>query len=284
LQIRANRRAANSDFNGTLADLKALDLLAHHHARTPTLNERNCAITSGVTVAATLYMYTSYLKFTPDQYKTLVAAVDEPLPLTILAEPVDVFSRWYVLDILQWIATGKVEVLQAALGPSPTFRALVAVDRDQVDWDSIFKNVNAFFDDETTAIKSGKSAQITLALDRFRARIDAAQANVQRDGATLSKKPTESREQYTARVADRILLLFKDQYFLDKAGYTNSAELSDWAAVYYAASRFRAQSGRFATQWSDLVPAYLPEIPTDISPDFVRTLFSPPSYGRRPTR
>jgi hypothetical protein len=176
----------------------------------------------------------------------------------------DVGERWAMLDVTQWIAMGKIDLLAAGSARDDEWlRPFRSLDRDSVDWDSVMRTLNAYCDEVTKILQAPTVRDEQIARQLFDLKVSAMRAtNSAHPGLAL--EPGETKDAYTQRVTAAIFIpVFPSSWRAEDT--CRSGPLEDqMARTDVAAAKYRADNGHWPDSLQQLIPAYLPQVPTEV--------------------
>lgn len=260
---RALLRANQGDFDGFVADVIAAKRLARDAAGFTfigALVETNIDYLADRTIGAAA----GEGIFSSAQCASLAKALDALPPLVPLWNAMDVGERWAMLDVTQWIAMGKIDLLAAGSARDDAWlRPFRSVDRDTVDWDSVMHTLNDYCDQVTKILQAPTVRDEQIARQIFDLKVSAMRATNSAQ-PSLALEPGEARDAYTQRVTAAIFIpVFPSAWRAEDT--CRSGPLEDqMARTVVAAAKYHADKGRWPDSLQQLVPAYLPQVPTEV--------------------
>jgi hypothetical protein len=209
-----------------------------------------------------------------DQSAKLAKELDSLPPMTPLWQMVDLGERWDSLDFTEAVAMGQVNRLVGPdAGTNRFLHSFEAVDRDSVDWNVVMQKTNAAIDELVQVMKK------PTAREQFDAE-NVFYKKIQRNNRTgsLAKRPGETRDEYTQRIAGRIIGTF---FNATKATEKNWARQmsNELSRDVVAAAQFHADNQKWPARLEELTPKYLAMTPVDV---FAFDQATPVIYKIRP--
>jgi len=178
-----------------------------------------------------------------------------------------------VLNCAQVIATGKIGLLA---NDGDWTRPFQAVDRDSVDWNVVLQQINGVSDEITAIMKTPCFKDEQIARQIFDWKMEKKGANL-RSHPSLAKKPEETNQDYTQRVADAMLASYSPSFWRAEDTCRSGLLREKMARALVAAAEYRADKGNWPNTLQDLVSAYLPQVPVEM---FSATGTEPIRYQR----
>ncbi|HVS70192.1 MAG TPA: hypothetical protein VHQ47_02940 [Phycisphaerae bacterium] len=264
LAARATLRAASGNFNGFLSDVAAIKRLAAMQSRQFVIGEivalgLDMQADQAITAAAASGQWSAH------QCSQVAALLAQFPPPAHMPELFDLFERYNDLDAVAVTATGNARLLTGPDGDTGA-DCLLNIDPAQVDWDTVLRAVNGSVDEQVRILRIADPAALHAAADAREKRVEKNSPAGEQLPAwlILRKKVTESREQYTARVAAAFENIFCDQSLANFADAERRGIICDQLTqLLTAAARFHARTGHWPADAGALVPNDLPAIPRD---------------------
>jgi hypothetical protein len=280
LSARALLRAANGDIDACLADIRTVRRLARRVAGNLTLIDRLVGTAIEFQATAALAAVASGGSLTNSQCVQAGASFAELGPLSSFAESVDVPERFMNLDLLQWIAIGQGKQLnfgtEGELADKPP--AFDTIDQQAMNWNLVFKQDNAAFDDLVAMMRLPRLSDLRSAVTTFEKRYKSDPEEAARGWRNFHRLSDEPPAAYAQRVSrvfmHNLVPTFENASMLER----RADQQTQMARLLLAAAQFKARTGHWPATLADLVPAYIKDLPKDIySPDDapVRYLLTP---------
>jgi hypothetical protein len=271
LCARALWRANDGDFGGFLADVMAAKRLSRN-CNGYTLVGRRVAAGCDDLADRTIGAAVGAGIFNSAQCEKLAQALDALPPPAPVWVTVDEGRRWNLLDSTQWVAMGKLGLLITGNADyDRNIMRLKEVDRQQVDWDSVMRQINTMVDQEREILKAGPVRDEIVARGVFDLQI-STMGNAAAAQRSLAPQPGERRNAYTQRISDWIIATWLASAWKveDECRWEVLEDEVTRAAV--GAAKYHADNGVWPKSLPQLVPQYLPRVPVEIfsTPDPVR--------------
>ncbi|HVX86940.1 MAG TPA: hypothetical protein VH253_19305 [Phycisphaerae bacterium] len=258
LCARATRRAAAGDMDGFLADMQTVKLLARKLAIGTPLNTFYTALGIDLLADQSLAAIVSRGALSEAQCRAVGQALAALPAIEAAHDLVDISLRWTALDAASVIATGRAHQLTF---PDGRVNFFDSIDPGAVDWDPVLRHLNRSADDALRTMAIENRPDRLAAIDARNKPLTA----ITFSAGFLKQQPGEARGHYTERVAAAL-----EAFFLTDAEHPGEIQRRNHvsnllAQTALAAAAFKAHTGRWPQQLSDLVPQFLPEIPRDIN-------------------
>jgi len=269
---RALLRAQQGDFDGFLADVVTAKRLGRRAAGWTMIGQL-VATHIDETADQAIGAAGGAGAFSSSQCAKLAKALDGMEPMPPLWETTDVGERWSILNCTEVIAMGKTRLL-ANYGEGA--RPFMAVDRNSVDWNDVLQQLNGVCDQVAAIMKTPSFKDEQIARQVFDWKMEKIRAD-QQSHPSLSKKPGETNQAYTQRVADAVLAAFSPNSWRVQDTCRRGLMRQTLARAVVAAAQYRADKGNWPDTLQVLVPAYLPQVPLEM---FSATGTEPIRYQR----
>jgi hypothetical protein len=270
---RALMRAGNGDIDGFVSDVMTVKKLVRKLTGWAIIDilvwdviDRQADNAIGVVAGSGI--------LSSDQSAKVAEELDSLGTMMPLWQPVDLGERWDSLDLTEAIAMGQINrLLGPDTGTNRFLHSFDAVDRDSADWNVVMQKTNAAVDELVQVLKNPTA----------REQLDAEKAfykKIQRNNRTgsLAKRPGETRDEYTQRIAGRIIGTFFTATKANEKDWSRrmSNELS---RDVVAAAQYHADNQKWPARLEDLTPKYLATVPVDV---FAFEQATPVNYKIRP--
>ncbi|HEY4330199.1 MAG TPA: hypothetical protein VGN88_10725 [Phycisphaerae bacterium] len=255
---RAILRGTTGDVNGFLADVATVRWLARGVGSGPTLIERLVAVALESLATNTVGVVASSGKLTEGQCQQVMKALEGFGPMPGMVESVDILERWGPLDMVQWIAIGKGDLLKESLGD------VNLVDRSAVDWDVVFKTMNALFDETVKVMRAERFGDFRIANAALEERIKKLKEDPSEATLQWTKGARELPAAYTNRVASLMVSFLMPSMGKAEELYRRSVQQGQMVRVVVGAAEVKAKTGKWPGSAEEIVPGVLKEMPKDM--------------------
>jgi hypothetical protein len=263
LCCRAMSRVAHGDAEGAWQDLMAVQRLGRLLSSNGTLIEMLVGIAIEVTASNVTVTLLSQGEYSSKQARAWLDDLRKLQPIGPFADKLDLAERFMTLDVLQSIAangTRELDQLEGMVGgkalPNPLGDRLFT---RSVDFDPAFRRVNEVYDRYVAASRLPDRASRKQKFAKILA--EAKQAEEDGRGFARVFAGKARRGEYIGNRVVGLLLasLEKLQDAIDRAEQTHSN-----LQIALALAAYRVDTKRYPPQLADLVPKYLPKVPSDV--------------------
>jgi hypothetical protein len=254
---RALLRAEQGDFDGFISDVIAVKRLATR-ASEDWLVGNLVAIGMNRLADETIGAAVGTGRFSSDQCAKLAAAMDNVPPPKTMWESMDECERWSPLDLIQFMAAGKAQLLASGNTANDKWLApFKSLDRNSVDWNAVLTRMNSLSDEMVAIMKSPTVKEELITQRNFDRKIAAIKAKQSRQ-INLDKKEGETTDAYSQRVGDAIIVTCVPSISRAEATYRKGSIRDELARAIVAAGQYHAEKEKWPDKLDDLTPQYLP--------------------------
>ncbi len=271
LRIRAMLRLKQGKIDAAWQDLLACHRLARLVAQGPTLVDGLVAIVIEHSACMGDAALSHHGKLAEDEARGYGREIRQLAPLPPMADRIDVAERYMYLDAVCSVAANGGAGLQDLLAlsgdlPSPVDRSVTRLlGRTAIDWNSILKRGNAWYDRLVAAAHMPRGTERNRAIAAFEQALEdlAAKSGDWKSLAGsffLGKSPRTVISERLGNIFIALLLPAVSQVVFAEE---RSAVLLDLAEISFALAAHRAAEGEYPRELDALVPDYLAQLPSD---------------------
>jgi beta-lactamase regulating signal transducer with metallopeptidase domain len=269
---RATLHAAAGNFDGFTQDVITVKRLSRHLAHQQTLIEKLSAMNMNKMADSAVGTVVGSGKLTAAQCAKLAEAIAALPARDAMENSINMGERWVLLDAVLWAMSGPdTNNLLNLIGSSVETpsdeettlrRQFLTVELPQLDMDVILRQTNKLFDEQ---VAMGHAQSAAEARKRA-ADVDTQLQNWVRErngSADLHKRPDETRDAYSARVARAFLSCMMPS--LGKAIEMDQVDIMRDAAlrVLLTAAGEKARTGKWPATLEELPTGKLKDLPAD---------------------
>ncbi len=254
---RALLRAEQGDFDGFTSDVIAVKRLATRASEDWLVGDL-VAIGMNRLADETIGAAVGAGRFSGEQCAKLAAAMDNVPPPKAMWEAMDQCERWSPLDLAQFMAEGKGQMLASGNAANDKWLApFKSLDRNSVDWNAVLKRMNGLSDEMVTILKSPTVKEEFSAQRAFDRKIAAIKAKQGRQ-TTLDKREGETTDAYSQRIGDAIIVMCVPSLSRAEATYRKGSIRDALARAIVAAGQYHAEKEKWPGTMDELTPQYFP--------------------------
>ncbi len=261
LGARALLRINSHDFDGYLADVMALKMLARRIGNTATIIERLVAVAMetistqaiGVPIAAGLFNDAQLQKIR----QALAAMPVQPG----MVEAVDVEERWRALDLACYLSLNKQ---WTPMADANSMGGLGTIQPSQIQFDIVLKDINRYFDEVVAAMREPTFEAVKKREEAILQKFDEWQKQrAQHDDGRLWIEKNEKAEAYSERVARALIAWSYSGFAKPEELYRRARQELRCLDALLAIANWKNAHGGWPKALNDLPADLQKELPAD---------------------